>query len=102
MFKDTAELMTYTTTPGPLGQTIKTPVYRGVYCDAKSVQSQEFYAAATADHKPELVLEMRRVDYNKEKQVRHNGTTYEVIRTFTSKKNAEFVELVCEVVVGHG
>jgi len=100
MFKDTAELITYTTTPGPLGQTIKTPKLRMVYCDAKSVQSQEFYAAATADHKPELVLEMRLVEYQKEKQVKYSGTTYEVIRTFTSKKNPEFVELVCEVVVG--
>lgn len=100
MFKDVAELVTYTTTPGPLGQTIKAPVYRLVYCDTKSVRSQEFYAAATADHKPEIVFEMRWVDYQGETKVRFDEKIYQVIRTFTSKKNLEFVELVCEVVVG--
>lgn len=99
MFSDVIDLITYIETPGELGQTEKAPQYREVYCDTRSVQSQEFYAAATAGYKPEIVFEMRRVDYHNERALKYSGGTFRVIRTFTSKKNSEMIELVCESVV---
>lgn len=99
MFGDILELITYVETPKDLGQTEKVPQYREVYCDTRSVRSQEFYAAATAGYKPEIVFEMRRVDYQNEGALRYSGGTFRVIRTFTSKKNPEMIELVCESVI---
>lgn len=100
MFGDVLELITYTISKAALGQEIKVPNYEVAYCDTKSVQSQEFYQAATSGHKPSKVFELREVDYHKETKVRYENQVYRVIRTFTSKKNPEFIELVCERVVG--
>lgn len=102
MFSDILELITYTKTKNEIGDTVKTPNYHEAYCDTKSVQAKEFYQAAATGHLPEIVFEMRKIDYQGEKDIRHNGGTYRVIRTFTSKKNSEMVELVCEGAVNSG
>lgn len=102
MFGDILELITYTKTKNEIGDTVKTPNGREVYCDTKSVRDKEFYQAAATGHLPEIVFEMRKIDYQGEQDIEYSGRTYRVIRAFSSKKNSEMIELVCEGAVNSG
>jgi SPP1 family predicted phage head-tail adaptor len=97
MFSDVIELITYIETQGELGQTNKTPDFRRVYAQRKSVRQSEFYQAATAGMKPEIAFDMRVIDYNQEEKLKYNGGTFRIIRTY--QRNTEMIELICESVV---
>ena len=54
-----------------------------VFANAKSVGYREFYAAATADIKPDMILELSDyLDYSQEKTVEFKGQLYDVIRAY--------------------
>ncbi|OMF35266.1 hypothetical protein BK133_11200 [Paenibacillus sp. FSL H8-0548] len=66
---------------------------REVMCDVKSVGAREFYQAAAVGMKPEIIIAVRKVEYQDEPKLRYEGTVYHVVRTYS--KNGEVLELTC-------
>lgn len=78
------------------GEPIQTMVYREVYANELSVKQSEFYQAANAGLKPELVFEVHDFEFDNDEKVRYpvgiEGTEYSIIRTYKNKKgNRELV-----------
>lgn len=71
-----------------------------ILCGLKSVGRTEFYNAAVAGLKPELIFVAHNYEYNGEKQVEFEGNKYNVIRSYST--SFEEVELSCERVIGSG
>lgn len=69
------------------------PTERPVCVGVKSVQRSEFYQAAGAGMRPEIVFVMWVREYNNEEAVKYKGDEYKVIRTFNPNK--EDLELIC-------
>ncbi len=68
-----------------------------VFCTVKSVRQSEFYQAATADLKPEVVFEIRRPEYDGQTALIFECDRYEVIRTFGP--DVEKLEIVCKKLI---
>jgi SPP1 family predicted phage head-tail adaptor len=66
---------------------------RRVYANKKSVRQSEFYQAAQAGLRPELMFEVRSVEYQGEPKLRYGGKDYRIIRTY--EKDSETIELIC-------
>ncbi|WP_438498019.1 hypothetical protein [Paenibacillus sp. IHBB 3054] len=66
---------------------------RTVFANKKSVRQSEFYQAFAAGLRPELVLEVRGMEYADEPKLRYADVDYYIIRSFS--KNGEIMELVC-------
>ena len=62
-----------------------------IFCNEKSVRASEFYQAQAIGMKPELVLEVMALDYNKEKYVKFEDEEYTVLRTY--KVSRDKIEL---------
>ncbi len=73
-------------------------VARSVFANEKSVTQSEFYNAAIAGFKPEILFEVRTIEYQGEPTLRFREVDYRVIRTYS--RNREISEIVCEKVVG--
>lgn len=97
MWRDVINLITETTTENDLGDIIPIEEKRQVFANKKSIRQSEFYQAMASGLKPELMFEVRYMDYAEENKLEYNGKTYVIIRTYT--KNDETIELVCEGVV---
>ena len=68
------------------GQQIETVEWRKVFAEVKSVRQSEFYSAAMANIRPTCVFVLAdKDDYRDEKQIRYNGRTYDVIRTYVGR-----------------
>jgi SPP1 family predicted phage head-tail adaptor len=76
---------------------IITPIV--VFCDKKSIGRSEFYNAAVADLKPEIIFVVHTWEYDGETEVEFDGVRYKIIRTYSA---SEKTELVCEKVIGNG
>ncbi|MCI3922492.1 phage head closure protein [Paenibacillus sp. TRM 82003] len=72
---------------------------RQIYANKKSIRQSEFYQAAANGMKPELMFEVRSIDYVDEKELYYNDKPYTIIRTYT--KNGEITELVCAGLVNN-
>ena len=70
---------------------------REVFANQKSVKMSEFYQAMAVGLRPELVFEVKKADYNKEKRLIFENVKYNIIRTYS--KNTEVIELVCQGMV---
>lgn len=83
-----------------LGNAAKTTEEIPVLCSVQSVGRNEFYSAANAGLKPELVFVVKNYEYQGEPNVKFDGQKYRVIRTYTT--GFEEIELTCEKVIGNG
>jgi SPP1 family predicted phage head-tail adaptor len=97
LFRDVVELITVVNTVNDMKDPIKTPSYREVFANKKSIRQNEFYQAAATGLRPELMFEIRTIEYEGERQIRYNKKTYNIIRTYD--KNEEITELICSGVV---
>lgn len=97
MWRDIAQLISYTETKDDIGDTIQTPSERQVFVNKKSVRQNEYYQSLSAGLKPELMLEIRSIDYNNEEELEFDDKKYRVMRTFERK--GEITELICEKVI---
>lgn len=70
---------------------------RKVYANRRSVRQSEFYQAMQQNLRPELMFEIRSIEYRGETKVRYKGQDYLVIRTYDK---GEIMELVCSGLVG--
>ncbi|WP_419877730.1 phage head closure protein [Brevibacillus centrosporus] len=84
-----------------IGNQIHTdPIETPILCGLKSVGRSEFYNAATAGLRPELVFVIHAYEYNDERLVEFEGKRYNVIRTYET--SFEELELTCERVAANG
>jgi len=63
-----------------------------VYCNQRSVGMSEFYQAAQSGYKVDLKVEVRSIDYNRQKLAEFNGKRFRILRTY-SIGNGEYTEL---------
>lgn len=74
---------------------------REVICNVKGVKRTEFYQAQAAGYKPEISVEVKEYEYERERYLEYEGVMYKIIRSYPV--SAESVELVCEgLAAGNG
>lgn len=92
MWKDVIELGNMTETIVH-GEPIQTMVYREVFAQRMAVKRSEFYQAANAGLKPELVLMIRSDEFTNDEKVRYpignNGKVYAIIRAYDKGETTE-------------
>lgn len=93
-------LINQTFTKDEIGNQVPTENRTTILCDKKSAGRNEFYQAATAGLKPEIVFVIHAYEYNGEKVVEFEGKRYNVIRTY--QVDFEELELTVERMVGGG
>lgn len=93
------DLITYTETQDALKQVVKTPAYREVYAEERSIHSNEFFRAGQNNIKPRVMFEVHTHEYESEEELRHGGVIYHVYRTFKNTKTGR-TELYCETRIG--
>lgn len=73
-----------------------------VYVQPRSIYASEFYNAAQAGLHPSITFTLtNRADYNGEKLVEWEGTTYNVVRVdWNAQRDA--ISLICEERIGNG
>lgn len=98
-YRGTMDLITQDYTSDDIGNQIPVESRRTVFCKVKSVRQSEFYAAKTADLKPEIMFEMRAEEYKGETEAEYCGQRYTVVRTYST--GYEKLELICERVIAN-
>ncbi len=99
LFSDVIELISITYTENDMGDIIEQENSRQVFANKKSIRQNEFYQAAASGLKPEIMFEIRSIEYNGEKKLIYNNKEYVIIRTYD--KNNEITELICQGVVNN-
>lgn len=100
MYDGIATLFTAVETQDKYGNIIETLTGTDVYVKPRSVYANDFYNAAHAGLKPEVVLVLSNPeDYNGETIVDYNGKRYEVIRVY-QKPERDAVELTLQSAIG--
>ena len=97
LWSDIATLITITKTKDEIGDTVTVETEREVFVNKKSVRQNEYYQALSVGLKPELMIEVRTIDYSNEKELSFNDKRYKVTRTYDT--NGEITELICEKVI---
>jgi SPP1 family predicted phage head-tail adaptor len=98
LFRDVIDLVSITRTVNDVGSYTETEVKKTVFADKKSIRQSEFYQAQATGLRPELMFVIRTIEYNNESKIVYNAKNYQVIRTHD--KNGEFIELICQGIVG--
>jgi SPP1 family predicted phage head-tail adaptor len=100
LFRDVIRLIKFAPGENALGDSIKNKIIGSeISADKKSIRQNEFYQAAAAGLRPELMFEIRTIEYNEEPVLQYNGREYNILRTY--EKDSEFIELVCQGVVNN-
>jgi hypothetical protein len=68
------------------GEPTQSLTWREAYANKKSVRQSEFYQAASAGLKPELLFEVRSGEFSNDEKIRYpsgeSGKEYSIIRTY--------------------
>ena len=99
LFRDVINLVSIATTENDMGDPIEVETKREVFADKKSIRQNEFYQSFAVGLKPELMFEVRSIEYGQEPKLEYNLKTYTIIRTYD--KDGEFTELVCQGLVNN-
>lgn len=97
LWRDVAKLISTTETVDDIGDTILTATEKEVFVNKKSIRQSEYYQALSTGLKPEIMFEVRTIDYEDEEDIKYNNKNYNIIRTYT--KNGEITELICQAVI---
>lgn len=98
MHNDIAYLCTSVITQDTYGNEVEEYTYRKIFVKPSSISQSEFYAAATAELKPNLKLTIADYsDYNDEKYVKYEEVMYDVTRTY---RNGLYMELTLTEKIG--
>lgn len=93
LFRDVIELLGRTLEQDELtGEVRQVETPRQVFANRKSVRQSEFYAASMAGLRPEVMFEIRSIEYQGERALRYHGRRHDIIRTYD---RGEITELVC-------
>lgn len=98
MWGDVLNLISIDSAVNSLGDITETPTSRQVFCNKKSIRQSEFYQAQASGLKPEIMFEIRAIDYADEKKLSFESLEYNIIRTYS--KNGETLELICNRLIG--
>lgn len=93
LWRDVVYLKSVSVSENLMGDMVESLTSRLVYANKKGVRQSEFYQAMAHNLKPELMFEIKSMDYQGEVKLEHMGKNYQILRTFD--KNDEVVELVC-------
>ena len=93
-------LISETITEDEIGNQVPTETAVTVLCGLRSVGRSEFYGAAAAGLRPELVFVVHGYEYDGQRKVVFAGERYEVIRTYAV--SFEETELTCAKVTANG
>jgi len=93
MWRDVIQLVGITEADDGGGGIIETETRREVFANRRSIRQSEFYQAHAAGLKPEMMFEIRLIDYADEEWLVENGKKRRIMRTYS--KNGEIIELVC-------
>jgi len=94
LWRDTLDLVTTTQTQNSFGEYVDgTPTKRTVFANKKSIRQSEFYQAHAQGIRPEVMFEVRVIDYADETRLEYDSKVYYIVRTYS--KNDETVELIC-------
>jgi len=94
---DIAKLISYTETQNDIGDTVLTPIEKEVFVNKKSIRQSEYYQALSTGLKPELMFEVKSIDYEDEETISYENKAYNIMRVFS--KNGEVTELICQAVI---
>lgn len=100
MWRDVVELVNQTSSSNDYGDQVFAETSTTVFANKKSVRQSEFYQAFAHGLKPELMFEVRTIDYSGQENLVFNNKEYVIIRAFS--KNDEITELVCTGLVVKG
>lgn len=62
-----------------------------IFCNTLAIGMREFYQAQATGLKPEVKIEIKKIEYNNERYVKFEDEEYTVIRTYPA--NSEDIEL---------
>lgn len=93
MWSDTLELGRLKVIVNDNGVEKETLITREVFCNEKSVTTNEYYQSSQNGNEIKVVFEVKQIDYEKEQYVIYEGEAYKVARTY--KINSEDIELHC-------
>ena len=88
MWRDVIDLGNLTETI-VYGEPIQSMEWREVFANKKSVRQSEFYQASNVGLKPELVFEIRSIEFSNDEKVRYNGKEYSIIRAYDKGETTE-------------
>lgn len=100
MWRELISLRDITYSVNEYGDRIESANNQVVYANKKSIRQSEFYQAHAFGLKPELMFEVRTIEFAGQEQLMYNGKVYNIIRTYS--KNDEITELICTGIVGGG
>ena len=97
---DELTLISTTYTENDMGDVIPFETRLVVLCDVQSVTRAEHYSAAANGLKPSVVFVLNKFEYEGQKDVEHEGISYNVDRSYAPKKSKgiddfEDIELTC-------
>lgn len=98
MWSDTLELGKLKVIVNDNGVEEETLIKREVFCNEKSVTTNEYYQSSQNGNEIKVVFEVKQIDYEKEQYVIYEDETYKVVRTY--KINSEDIELHCALKEG--
>ncbi len=79
------------------GESIYTFSWRTVFANKKSVRQSEFYQAANAGLKPEMIFEVRSIDFDNDERLKYDGAVYVILRVYN---RGDITELTVAAYVG--
>lgn len=94
---DVINLLTETVTEDIYGNQNITTVPKEVFCEVRSISSNEFFNAGEAGHKPAFRFDVFFDDYENEQRVEYRSVTYYIYRTYL---RGDVMELYAEERVG--
>ena len=98
MWRDTIDLVSIAYTINDIGNSVEVETKSTVFANKKSIRQSEFYQAMANGLKPEIMFEVRSIDYSDQDRLEYNSKKYRIIRAYS--KSGEITELVCEGIVG--
>lgn len=100
LFRDIGYLCTEVEKLDSLRKPYKVYEKQEVYLNEKGVKRSEFYQASAQGYRPELCVEIRAADYNRETHLEYDGVMYRILRSYPVKN--ECLELICISLVSDG
>ena len=100
MWRDVVELIDQQASTNDIGDQVFAETSTQVFANKKSVRQSEFYQAFAHGLKPELMFEVRSIEYSNQTSLRFNEKEYTIIRAYS--KNDEVTELVVSGLVAKG
>ena len=84
-----------------IGDKTETEIKTGVFASKESIRQSEFYQSMSTGLRPEIMFVIWNCEYSGETKLEYDSKSYNIIRTYNSKKDARFLELICNGVVGN-